>query len=169
MSVVDLKELLHNRVSRIRVETTIPLEDCNANEEHVLFLETPEIEGYIRRDKENLLFEGRVKTVLSIPCSKCLEEIVFPVDKPFLVILVAEDEEYFMDFDSYCYKKEQIRLWDIVWTQILDELPYRLLCREECQGICKTCGNNFNYGNCDCTEEEKPIDERMAKLRELLD
>lgn len=169
MSVIDLRELLKNKVNRIRVDVTIPPEDCNANDENVLFLKTPEIEGWIRRNEENLFLEGRVTTLLSIPCSKCLEEISFPVDKSFLVVLVTEAEEYFMDFDSYCYKKDQIHLWEIVWTQILDELPYRLLCREDCQGICKQCGNNFNYGNCDCTEEEKPIDERMAKLKELLD
>lgn len=169
MSIIDLKDLKNQKVKSVRVEDTIPLEECNANDEDVLFLDTPVIEGHIRYDREKLLFEGKVETTLSIPCSKCLEEISFPVNKPFEVVLVTEDEEYFMDYDSYCYKKDRIHLWDLIRTQIWDEVPIRILCREECKGICNRCGHNLNKEDCGCLPEEKPIDERMAKLRELLD
>ncbi len=170
MTILSLKDVKDRRQKSICVNCVIPLEKSNANEENVLFLETPEIQGQIHYDKEQrLIFEGNVKALLSIPCSKCLKEISFPIGKPFMVVLVTEDEEYFMDFDSHCYKEDQVDLWEVAWVQIVDEIPVRLLCKEDCMGICSVCGHNLNDGDCGCPEPEPPIDERMAKLRELLD
>jgi len=45
-------------------------------------------------------------------------------------------------------------------------IPMKLLCREDCQGICPGCGANLNQEACRCGE--KPGDPRWEKLRELL-
>lgn len=168
MAVIDITDVKKRKKKSISVNDVIPLEECNANYDNVLFLETPVVEGRVRYHEDNLVFDGSVKTLLSVPCSKCLKEIEISVDKPFLVVLVTEEEEYFMDFDSHCYEKDQLNLWDLVWVQIWDEIPFKLLCKDDCLGVCPTCGHNLNDGPCDCPEVEKPIDERMAKLRELL-
>ena len=44
-------------------------------------------------------------------------------------------------------------------------LPMKPLCREECAGLCPTCGKNLNTGPCDCPANE--IDPRWAKLLKL--
>lgn len=45
------------------------------------------------------------------------------------------------------------------------EFPTRVLCREDCKGLCPNCGVNWNEQSCDCTTEQ--TDSRWDKLREL--
>jgi len=54
-----------------------------------------------------------------------------------------------------------------VREQILLALPSRRLCREECKGLCPTCGADLNAGRCDC--EQREVDPRWSALAELKD
>ena len=53
-----------------------------------------------------------------------------------------------------------------VLEAVLLELPIRVLCREDCKGLCSACGANLNEGACDCPKEEP--DPRWRDLRKLL-
>ena len=44
-------------------------------------------------------------------------------------------------------------------------LPSKVLCKEDCKGLCPQCGKNLNDGPCDCKE---PVDPRLAGLLDLL-
>jgi uncharacterized protein len=44
-------------------------------------------------------------------------------------------------------------------------LPMKPLCRDDCQGLCPTCGINWNKGTCDCTNQWE--DPRLAALKAL--
>lgn len=50
--------------------------------------------------------------------------------------------------------------------QIMLELPYRILCKEDCAGLCSKCGHDLNDGDCGCKKTE--IDPRLAVLAKLL-
>ena len=45
-------------------------------------------------------------------------------------------------------------------------IPYRMLCREDCKGLCPRCGKNLNEGPCGCSA---PGDPRLAVLAQLLE
>ena len=49
---------------------------------------------------------------------------------------------------------------------LLLAMPLRVLCREECAGLCPTCGTDLNNGSCDCVVET--VDDRWSALRDLL-
>ncbi len=34
-------------------------------------------------------------------------------------------------------------------------LPMRILCKEDCAGLCPNCGKNLNYGECSCKIEDE--------------
>ena len=53
----------------------------------------------------------------------------------------------------------------IASEQIYLNLPLKPLCREDCQGLCPTCGANRNRLKCGCRSEE--LDPRLAPLLEL--
>mgnify|MGYP001091754997 FL=1 len=58
-------------------------------------------------------------------------------------------------------------LEELARTDILLELPTKVLCSEDCKGLCSQCGKNLNEGECSC--EKKQIDPRLAILSQLLD
>jgi uncharacterized protein len=41
-----------------------------------------------------------------------------------------------------------------------------VLCQEDCQGLCPTCGVNLNQTTCHCAEDT--VDPRLEKLKDLL-
>ena len=54
---------------------------------------------------------------------------------------------------------------EIVKEQVLLAVPTRMLCREDCKGICPECGTDRNTGDCNCVAND--IDPRWAALKNL--
>ncbi len=53
----------------------------------------------------------------------------------------------------------------LCWEEFMLSLPMRPVCKENCQGLCPTCGINLNENSCACTQDEG--DPRLAALRTL--
>ncbi|MBR6727152.1 MAG: DUF177 domain-containing protein, partial [Clostridia bacterium] len=51
--------------------------------------------------------------------------------------------------------------------ELLMCFPMRLLCSEDCPGLCPKCGKPKKDGDCGCSEKE--IDPRLAVLKNWLD
>ena len=60
----------------------------------------------------------------------------------------------------------QLEVDELVYTEVVLNLPSKHLCKEDCKGLCYKCGKNLNEGDCDCENSEP--DPRFEKLRELL-
>ena len=48
--------------------------------------------------------------------------------------------------------------------QVLLATPVKLVCREDCKGLCPHCGSNLNVEPCNC---QQPSDPRWAALSDL--
>jgi uncharacterized protein len=73
----------------------------------------------------------------------------------------ADDE----DEETYPLSGEQLDLRPLVRDAILLDLPIAPLCREDCRGLCPTCGADLNDGPCDCPPARS--DPRWAVLDQL--
>ncbi|MBO4432092.1 MAG: DUF177 domain-containing protein [Clostridia bacterium] len=60
----------------------------------------------------------------------------------------------------------QLEVDELVYTEVVLNLPSKHLCKEDCKGLCYKCGKNLNEGDCGCDLTEP--DPRFEKLRELL-
>ena len=102
--------------------------------------------------------------VLEVPCDRCLEPFSKEYRLSFDEILTLkeseEQEEYIpapngeLDMDELCI------------SDILLSLPTKQLCREDCKGLCPTCGVNLNRFVCNCSKSE--VDPRLSALGKLL-
>ena len=99
-------------------------------------------------------------------CDRCLNTFERTYDVPLEHILVAtlEDEE---NDDYILLDQYQLDLADLTMADILLELPYKNLCREDCRGLCPMCGKNLNEGLCGCSRQS--VDPRLEVLRQLLE
>ena len=86
---------------------------------------------------------------------------------PINVVLVTElaDED---NEDEWVFPLEgdSADLEDIVRTVFVLNLDSKLLCKEDCKGLCCRCGKNLNDGPCTC---QKELDPRFAALKQLLE
>lgn len=131
------------------------------------------LELEIHKDKERFRLEGRVRTELELPCSRCLEPFRMSVDAPFDLRylpaseMATEEEREVQDEDietSY-YRDDRIDLNELMREQFYLALPMKPLCREDCRGLCVQCGTNLNTGTCECAPAWE--DPRLAPLRSL--
>jgi uncharacterized protein len=58
-----------------------------------------------------------------------------------------------------------IDLHDDVRQTVLLSIPLKVLCSEDCKGLCPHCGANWNLGSCNC--EENAVDPRWEQLAKL--
>jgi uncharacterized protein len=144
------------------------------NAETVRLAEPLEVQGKVRKQPIGVKLIGQLKTALEVFCNRCLQNFNFPLNVQFEENFVTSEDfssqselelKNDTDFSLSVFDGERINLDEAVQEQIWLNLPDRLLCRENCQGICPHCGANKNEVNCHC--EVKEIDPRWQKLRDL--
>ena len=67
--------------------------------------------------------------------------------------------------EDCCIHDKQLDTEQLLHNEILIQWPMRVLCKEDCKGICSRCGKNLNKGTCDCDTAE--LDPRMAVISDI--
>ena len=127
----------------------------------------------IVKDKAHFQLIGTVKTTLELPCSRCVEPFLLPVENAFDLryqphaVNTGESEREIEEDDltTAFYEDDQIDLRELMREQFYLALPMKPLCRDDCKGLCVVCGTNLNRGTCDCKREWE--DPRLAVLKTL--
>ncbi len=101
-----------------------------------------------------------IDVTLVMPCDRCLEDVDVNVQtKVSKEIDMNESEE------SDLFEDKLFNVEKFVYKEILIELPMKILCSEDCKGICNRCGTNLNRMTCDCDTTQ--LDPRMAKVLDV--
>ena len=127
----------------------------------------------VHKDKDQFRLVGSVRTVLQLPCSRCLEAFSWPVDAAFDLRYQphranageGEREIEEDDLTTAFYDNEEIDLGQLMREQFYLSLPMKPLCRDDCRGLCPVCGTNLNRETCSCTRRWE--DPRLAALKQL--
>ena len=140
--------------------------------------------GQLAAVDDGALLRAELRCRVVISCNRCLapvtEDLAFPVtvryvprsklearakrpkDNPGAEKAGSFDPR---DLDEEPLDKQRVELQPAIREQLLLALPMGLVCREDCKGLCSSCGQPLNEGACDC----KPslVDQRWARLKEL--
>ena len=122
--------------------------------------------GQVRNTAGVLVLTGTLETRLHGVCDRCAAEFQRDVSLPVEAVLVRElanEEE--ADTWTFLLDGNDADLDEIMTTAFVLSMDTKLLCREDCKGLCPTCGKNLNEGPCDCKPEGDP---RFAALKQLL-
>ncbi len=107
-----------------------------------------------------------VKSILSLRCDRCMKVVERDLDESFSHILVRElsnDDD--AEYEYIVCEDGTLDLAELVRTDLMLELPTKVLCKEDCKGLCPKCGKDLNLGSCDC--KTKDIDPRWQALSDL--
>ncbi|HOV87415.1 MAG TPA: DUF177 domain-containing protein [Syntrophobacteraceae bacterium] len=122
---------------------------------------------------DHIRIEGKVRGTLGLTCHRCLKGLTQGLDEAVNVFLYEQQkapaqEETQLEADELNYEffdGEVIDIDQLVLEQILLGLPVKVLCSEECLGLCPRCGANLNDESCGCAK--KPKDSPFAKLEAI--
>ena len=136
------------------------------------------INGEVRlsRTGRSIMARARVTTAIEGTCSRCLKTVLAPID-----VEIEEEALPSIDIDTGLplnrdEEPDALRLDDHHELDLEEPIreaislaePITLLCREECRGLCPTCGVDLNSVT-DHSHAEDAIDPRLAALAELRD
>ena len=96
----------------------------------------------------------RILTYLASHCDRCLEGVRLKIDAPIAVVVQFSDVDQ-QDSDDPDYRIVSPSDVEIDFTAdirdaIVLAIPIKILCQEDCKGLCPQCGQNLNLGTCNC-------------------
>ena len=118
--------------------------------------------------KKVLKLEADGAVTVAIPCDKCLKDVptTFTIHLEEELDMKASKEDRIKDLDEINYVTGcSLDVEQLVHNEILIRWPLRVLCKEDCKGICGHCGKDLNDGPCSC--EQESLDPRMAAIRDI--
>lgn len=117
--------------------------------------------------KGKALIKGEAELEFVLQCDRCLNDVATQVELNFEREVLApeliedddtREEQYYVDgyeLDLEALVAEELQL---IW-------PTKILCNEDCKGICKKCGKNLNEEDCGC--DDFVPDVRFANLMDI--
>lgn len=117
---------------------------------------------------------GDVSTDVAVDCDRCLSEFSYnikaSVDDSYYdkAVLTARQEQSLREqgVSFRVYEGDRLDVSPSVIEALILEFPIKLVCRDDCKGLCPVCGQDLNNGSCSCVVDD--VDPRMLKLKELL-
>ncbi len=130
-----------------------------------------EVDARLDKTAHQLYLKAGIRTSGTFECDRCLEPFELPILARYSVVYLYNES------DKGNYPPEEIKIISPDTTSInlaediremtLLSVPLKLLCREDCLGLCPKCGTNLNRKRCAC--EVEPDTSRWTDLKKLLD
>lgn len=165
--IIDIGPLLRGEVRGISIDYTLTPEPLRGVE----FAQDARVRGSITDNAGYMQLALRAELPYVAECARCLCEVrgVYGVD--FVRTLVTPgmltEERLAENIDEYVLVEDgRLDIDGELSEWLLLEFPTKLLCSEDCEGLCQVCGNPKREG-CGCVE--RYIDPRLAPLAKLLE
>ena len=126
--------------------------------------QSPGAKGKVVNRAGVITLTANVDAVCDCVCARCICEFELPLHKEITAYLTEESDDE-SETDCYIIQNDKIDLDEVLITEILLDIDERILCHDDCAGLCPICGQDLNSALCDCKDD---IDPRLAKLAELL-
>ncbi|MBE6934241.1 MAG: DUF177 domain-containing protein [Ruminococcaceae bacterium] len=164
--LLGLSKIIDCPGASVPFSTSIDLRDLQYGNSHPVS-EPVLASGTVRNTAGVLVMTGAVHTTLHGVCDRCAQDFEKDVDIPIDVVLVTElSNEDNEDEWVFPLVSDSADLEDIVRTVFVLNVGSKMLCKEDCKGLCCRCGTNLNNGPCHCQKEPDP---RFAALKQLLE
>ncbi len=119
---------------------------------------------------QELLISAKMELAVAIPCSRCLKDVIteFCLDFSREVDMKMSEEERCEQMEENNYiAGYELDVDALIADEIVLQWPMKVLCKEDCKGICPVCGKNLNEQECDC--DRTVLDPRMAAFLDIFD
>ncbi len=166
--VLNMGPILRGEINRMDIAyelTPEPVFD-------VTFPENARVEGYLTDDAGYMQLHLTATLPYRGQCARCLSPVqgVFTLEFDRTVAAEGTITEEQLDemVDSYVMIRDgRLDVDEPLREELLICFPMRLLCDEECPGLCPKCGKPKKDGECGCSTRE--VDPRLAVLQNWLD
>ncbi len=148
--VLQLKQLFDISGDLKLFEYDISLENLKQHKSYP-FVSPIAINGTLVNRAGVVKLDYSVKFTMKLNCDRCLNEFDREYSYSFHHLLVRstnhDDDEYIECPDN------TLDLDELAISDVLLQLPSKILCSDDCKGLCLKCGINKNTSDCGCPKE----------------
>jgi uncharacterized protein len=121
--------------------------------------------------EQRFYWHGRIAGKRVLPCRRCLVDATVEVNEEYHLIYAAAGDADIDDPDVYTFgsRDKELDLRLAVRELWLLNAPEFVLCREDCKGLCPTCGTDLNAGPCACPPVHDARWDALYKLQPTSD
>ena len=112
------------------------------------------VSGEMAKSEANtIMLDGKLVAELELTCGRCLEAVTYVLEADFAEEISKEEGESTIDISAQ------------VDEHIILDIPQKVLCSDDCMGLCHTCGANLNFEKCTCEPDGDP---RFSVLKNMV-
>ncbi len=162
--MLDLSPIINYEGKTLPVEAELEL---SASEAGLVFFKPVKVSGQMTNIGGSIELSCDITAMLLCACDRCCGEF----KDEFKCVLSETLRKESMKAESgenpdvIYFQGSQISLSELVLNTIIVSLPSKLLCKEDCRGLCPSCGADLNLGDCGC--DTRPVDPRFDILDKL--
>lgn len=129
-----------------------------------------EVDAHLDKASHQLYLKTAIRTSASFECDRCLDGFEQQLSIRYTMFYIYDEQE------SGKFPEDEVQIInpDTVYLELAEDVrqfvllsvPLKLLCKEDCKGLCTNCGTNWNHASCDCKREL--IDSRWSGLQNLM-
>jgi uncharacterized protein len=161
--IINLKQLFTGKTDVVDIDYKLDFSELEYQNNHP-FIQPVHVHGKITAGANLVVLDAVADFIFHCTCDRCLTEINKPMQVPInfdlVTSLTQEDNDRLVLVEDF-----QLSLDQLVVEELILNLPSKNLCREDCSGICPTCGKDLNQGLCGCRNDR--VDPRFAILKQL--
>ena len=154
MFYIELEPIYNNEGAVFDFEFSLDFSDYPYNGGFP-FREPVRVSGQVKNSTGIVTLKAKAEFTLSLTCDRCAQALTrsfcVPVDHTLVTEVNDETNDELIVTDTFRYDVEPLITEDIILY-----LPTKIICRDDCAGICSRCGKNLNEGPCNCEKETDP-------------
>ena len=119
------------------------------------------------RGQGRAFVEAEAKVRIVFHCDRCLKDVEQEFDLHTEAELFSPDQAEGEEADAQggFLDGYELDVDSLMSNEIFTCWPMKVLCREDCRGLCKVCGKDLNEGDCGC--DTFVPDPRMAAIMDI--
>ena len=161
---LDMGPMLRGETDRIKIDYMLKPESVKGAE----FTDDAHVTGEITDDGGYMQMKLEATLPFRTVCARCLSPVEDEFRMEFVRTVADEgtltDEQLEDNVDEYVVIQHgKLDVDEELREDLILEFPMRILCHEDCPGLCPKCGKPLRDGDCGCPTVE--IDPRLAVLK----
>lgn len=146
--VIDLRRIYETVGERYDFDTEISRERLDEIRGYS-FIGPAAVKGAAENRAGVVTLSYCVRITVNAECDRCLRRFGHELDFDSEYTLVrslqnSENDEYIVTDD------DKLDLDELAAADVLLQMPTKLLCKEDCKGLCPICGADLNVNDCGC-------------------
>ena len=165
---VNLTDVLHGEDKTVTMQIEPEMEAVTIGKEtYPVIRKTSFLMTFTNVEHGKAQVTGEGGITFSMPCGRCLKDVEKTLELSFDRTVFSPDRSISPDDsdDQEYMNGYQMDVEELLRNEIVINWPMKILCRPDCRGICRQCGQDLNTGTCDC--DTFVPDPRMAAIQDI--